>query len=90
MWTLSEVARLLCYVGNFAFLNFFFFSLLFSRTESNFLSTVLILFTDHDNTFKLEALIRFMVVLSCYGCYEKSLFCTLFSIPVTVLLEMYQ
>lgn len=43
----------------------------FVGLKSFFWTTILILFTDHDNTFKLEALIRFIVVLSFYGCYEK-------------------
>lgn len=41
---------------------------------------VCFVFIYYDNTLKLEALIRFMVVLFCYGCYheKRSLFCTLF------------
>lgn len=65
----QKVARSLRYVGFATTYKRFSFPFM---TESNFFwSTVLILFTDPDNNLKLEALIRFMVVLSCYGCYEK-------------------
>lgn len=71
-------ARFLC-VGIYAAYKHFV-SFLYGLKESSFFFSsfsygsdffvCLFVFIYYDNTLKLEALIRFMVVLSCYGCYH--------------------